>query len=255
MFSTVAFSELIAAAATEEYVAAITDQSQKVSGDDLYIGKLNKLVGIYAFGSGLTDARLSSPSLRKISTLYINPLVNDQGGYAPYTTRVFDYRGESPLSLEENEALNAQATCAMVDATLDNLIGVWLADAALAPVVGEIYTVKMSHAVTALNEAWTYTELTTVDDLPVGRYAIVGARCYMGGGGLFRFVFVGESHRPGGICVHETHLQEDFIFRMGHMGVWGEFDSVNPPGLEVISQKVAHDAGGVYLRVDLIKVT
>jgi len=252
MFTTVAFSETYAAA-TEQLIAGVADQSHRVNGDDIYIGKHNQIVGAYAYGYAIGDCRLSAPSLRRVSTIYIAPLVNDLGGYGQFTSKHLDWRGDCSLPLITNEALNVYSQGG-VNAAHNCLVGVWLAEAPITPVKGGIWTVKASHAVSAVEKAWVNTELTWSDDLPVGRYQIVGARAYMVSGGLFRFVFIGAAHRPGGVCVHEQFLQEDNVQRKGGMGVWGEFDSVTPPSVEVITPLPAGDAGGIYMRIDLIKI-
>jgi len=252
MFTTIAFSE-VPAAATEQLILGVPDQSHRVSGDDIYVGKYNKLVGAYAFGYALSNCRLSAPSLRRVSSLYVAPLVNDLGGYAEYTSKHLDWRGKSALPLTTNEALNAYGTAA-ASADQNFLIGVWLADAPIVPVEGEIWTVYAYHAISAVQKVWTNTELTWADDLPVGRYQVVGARAWTTYGGIFRFVFIGEANRPGGVCCHEKFLQEDIVQRKGGMGVWGEFDSVNPPSVDWITPWIAGDDSGIYMRIDLIKI-
>ena len=251
-FTTIAFAES-PAGATEQLILGVPDQSHRVNGDDIYVGKHNLVIGVYAGGYAIGSARLSAPSLRRVSSLYIAPLVNDKGGYAQFTTKWLDWRGDSYLPLTTNEALNAYVTGA-VNAAHDACVGVWLANGPVVPVHGEIWTVYASHAVSAVSKTWVNTELTWADDLPVGKYQIVGARAYMVKGGLFRFVFIGEANRPGGVCVHEKHLNEDDVQRKGGMGVWGEFDSITPPSVDVLTELAAGDAGGVYMRIDLIKI-
>lgn len=253
MFTVVAFSKQHAVANAEEIYPGVPDQTHRVFGNDIYIGKYNKLIGTYAYGQALATARLISPSLRRVSSLYLSPIVNDLGFYGAYTTRRFDWRGDCPISLDTNEALNAYMTCADAGATYGT-VGAWLADAPTPPVKGEIWTVyAYNDTLLPVVQTWQNAELTWEDDLPVGRYQIVGARCWMAYGGLFRFVFIGEAARPGGVCSHDQNLQEDPVQRLGNMGVWGEFDSTLPPSLDVCTQYDVPEAG-VYLRIDLIKI-
>jgi len=255
MFTVIAFSEIHQNAATEDAIAGVPDPTHHVNGDDISVGKFNQIVGAYASGMSIGNARLTSPSLRGKSHFYISPLVNDLGGYGQFTTRHFDDRHDCPLPLTTYEALNGYVEDTIVDAKQNDLIGVFLAEGPLSPVKGEIWTVYATDTdIAAVQKSWVNGEMSWTPDLPVGRYQIVGARCYLQGGGLFRFNFIGGVERPGGICVHEQHLQEDPIFRAGNLGVWGEFDSVNPPSLEVLPQLVA-GATGAYLRIDLLKVS
>ncbi|GAI81524.1 unnamed protein product, partial [marine sediment metagenome] len=174
--------------------------------------------------------------------------------HGQWTDRRFDDRHDCPLVLTENEALNAYITDVQIDVNQNDLLGVWLADAPIVPIKGEIWTVYAeATGIVAVEKSWVNGEMAWTPDLPVGRYQIVGARCYLGSGGLFRFSFIGQYHRPGGICVHEQNLQEEKIFRVGNLGVWGEFDSINPPSFDVLCQLPAGTTGA-YLRIDLIRV-
>lgn len=254
MINLVAFSEIHQNAGSEDAIAGVPDQTSRVNGDDIYIGKFNQIVAAFAYGHSIGNARLTSPSLRALADLYITPLVNDMGGYAQYTTRVVDDRKENPLMLAEGEALNAYITDTQIAADKNDLVGVWLADGAVTPVTGEIITIYAeATAIAGLEKKWVNAEMVWTPDLPVGRYQLVGARCYLGGGGLFRFSFIGEANRMGGICVHDKHLQEDEVFRLGRFGVWGEFDSATPPSLDILPILTAGSTGA-YLRLDLIKV-
>ena len=254
MFTLVAFSEL-AGGTSEELCAAVVDETHRTSGDDLQIGALNKLIAAYAYSHALGDCRLVSPSLRAKADLYITPLVNDLGGYAPYYHNRIDYRGDCPITLVTNENLNAYTTVSEVSATQNRVIAIWLADGPITPVKGEILTVKAyATGKTIAEKAWTNFELTWEPDLAVGRYQIVGARCYMVHGGLFRFVPREASNRPGAVCIHESCLTVDEITRKGNMGIWCEFDSTLPPTLDALPNLVAGETE-VYLRIDLIKMT
>lgn len=249
----IAFSET--GSATEHELNAVPDQTHRVAGTDIYISKFNKLVGLYAYGHAILSAHVISPSLRRVTPVYIAPQVNDLGGYGQFCSRSLNWRGQSPLSLTTNEAINALARCTGPGAAMNNVVGVWLAEGALAPVHGEIWTVEANDTdIDPKQNQWVYGELTFATDLPVGRYQIVGAKGWMDNGGLFRFVFPGSIERPGGVLCHEQKLTEDREQRMGGMGVWGEFDSVNPPGVEVLQQLVADATDGVYMDLDIIKI-
>lgn len=254
MFTLVAFSEGLGADDTEQLVLGVPDQTHRVHDDDIYIGKFNRIIAASASCVGIQTARLVSPSLRGKSSLYITPLVNDRGFYAAYTTRHGDWRQDSPIPLVTNEALNAHVSGRDFGSSQRIVIGVWLADGPITPVKGEIWTVyAQAAAVVAEQLKWINAEMDWTPDLPVGRYQIVGARCWMDMGGLFRFSFIGQAERPGAICCHDLSLQEDPQQRLGNLGIWGEFDSVTPPSLDVLTGDSAGTTGA-YLRIDLLKI-
>lgn len=251
MFTTVAFSEILATGGTIAELAAVPDQTHRISGDDLYIGKFNELVGECAIAAQLGNAYLTSPSLRRVARKYIAPLfIHPSSYHIPFT---WNWHGESPLPLATNEAVNAFCEESSVSAVHNPTIGMWLADGAITPVKGVIWTIHASASGTFAEKAWTNAALTITPDLPVGKYQIVGARCYMVDGGLFRFNFVGEWNRPGGVCISEYAMASMPWQRNGGMGVWGAFDAILPPTIDLLPQKVAGETAA-YLRIDIIKV-
>lgn len=252
MFTTVAFSELLATPAVMAEIAAVPDQTHRTSLDDLYIGKFNELVGECAIGAQIQDAYITSPSLRRVSQKYIAPLfIHPSDYHIPVT---WNWHGDSPLPLATNEAVNAFAEESSVSAAHCPTIGMWLSDKEITPVKGVIWTVKASASGTFNQKAWNNVALNITPDLPVGRYQIVGVRCYMVDGGLFRFNFVGDWFRPGGVCISEYAMATMPWQRNGGMGVWGEFDAILQPTIDLLPQAVAGETEA-YLRIDLIKVS
>lgn len=230
MFSVVAFGENLNAGAAFANVAGVPDQHMRVEGDQLFISKLNKLIGAAAFcGASATEARLVSPSLRRINPYYIQPV---GVGLAPALLPEAHMFPESPIDLELNEPL----TCEENGNALQNVnVGVFLADEAPTPIEGQIHTVNFEVVITPVDLTWVYAQITLPDALPVGVYKVVGARLVMAGCSFFRFVPVGGSHRPGGLCAvldSNADLPEQ---RRGKMGEWFEFDTNQPPGIEVLS--------------------
>ncbi|GAI81059.1 unnamed protein product, partial [marine sediment metagenome] len=92
----VAFSKQHLVGATEELVTGVADVTHRVTGNDIYVGKFNKLVGLHCAGRGLTIARVSAPSLRRVSSVYIQPQINDLS-YTDKYNHHFNWRGQSPL--------------------------------------------------------------------------------------------------------------------------------------------------------------
>lgn len=232
---------------------AVPSQIHFTSDDDLRIGRFNSLIGACAIAFAIGDAYLTSPSMRAVSRCYIAPLYNPGSGYVKQYNSIFDDRMHCPIPLETNEALNAFIQRTLDSDVYDPLIGVWLADGPVAPVVGDIRTIKMSATGTYPQLAWTYDKLSIEPDLPTGRYAIVGARAYVTDAiGLVRFVFPDMLQRPGLIAISEADLMTtEPSFRKGRMGVWGEFETNNPPGIEILPVKDADDCN---MRVDVMKV-
>jgi len=124
-------------------------------------------------------------------------------------------------------------------------------DGPLAPVTGEIFTVRATSSTTLTAYQWTNGALTFAQSLPKGRYAVVGMRALSAGLIAARLVIPGYAWRPGCIGYDAENDTEDDVFRGGRMGVWGEFDHDLPPTVDFLSIS-ADTSEVVYL--DLIKI-
>lgn len=255
MWTLVAFGEHRTEDAWGE-IAAVRDESHKTHDDDLFVGKWNRLIGLAAMGKSIQEAYLISPSLRRVSRIYAYPVIQ----YLSYDmnfVRRFDDRKDCPLVLASGEALNSFNRTSEFSDTYADMMGVWLADAPVVPKLGEVHTVKFVSTDLAvqnyLAHVWHNEEITFTPDLPVGRYAIVGARCHANWTGFFRFVSRESAHRPGGILTDDRFWIDDEVFHHGRLGTWLEFDSVLPPSLDVCQ---ARDEAltDVFGNIDLIKI-
>ena len=247
------FLENIDPAAVYSPLTALADTQLRISGDDLQVPNLNQIVAI----SGGIDTtvesflRLVSPSLRVRGLFYVEP-TNGQSGAAQEPdnpSKVTDLR-RSPLPLVSGEQLNAQ-TNSNPGAVQEQWALVWLAAGPIAPIDGPIFTVTATNASTLTANVWTNGALTFTEDLPRGKYQVVGMRARSAGLVAARLVFVGGSWRPG--CIGGdavTDIAPD-MFRYGGFGVMGEFEDIEPPTVDWLSM-TADTAQDVIL--DLIQV-
>ena len=232
-------------------LAACADQHVSVSGDRIYVPSLNKLIAEYAAqASGAYQARLQSPTLR--ANLLLDIGVIQQGGY-PSGGESFMPHFKSPIELAVNEGLEALINKPADSAVVGTILA-WLADGGLTPVVGEVFTVRVTATITSVIGQWVNGALTFAQTLPVGRYAIVGANMLESGGDLiaFRFVIPGYEWRPGGLACNNYGSRANPDQRHGGMGVWAEFDSSTPPTLDILAFAAASQSVVGY--IDLIKI-
>lgn len=221
--------------------------------DDLFVPELNQLIGVYVFHGYQTEGnptgcRIVSPNLRANWPLDIPKMHRPSENPSDFHVEMFP---QDPLPLVAGESLNALMTNgAVINAR--GIVGVFFAGAAIAPIHGLIRPILFTSVLTGVANAWTSGPLTPAQDLPVGRYQIVGARVVDAGVfGLFRFILTGFTWRPGGVITQYVRYQEVEWFRRGKLGVWGEFRQDSPPRLEVLAAYAASNPD-VYL--DLIKV-
>lgn len=239
MHDTIAFSESQDLAAAEGNVAGVSDQHIYVNGDDIVIGSNNNLIGAIAcVGSTGTRARLTSPSLRRMNTYNMSPLVL---ALFPGSLAGARMHPESPIPLDINEALNCAFTADPAAAEQESC-AVFLAPGALTPLKGKIYPVRYSITVALVAGSWAFSQINLVDDLPTGIYTVVGAALEAADAVVFRFVPVGASHRPGAPAQNAADDLQLPEFRNGGLGAWFDFNTVQLPGVEVMSSADAASA-------------
>ena len=249
MYTVIAYSESQDPAAVFAKMTGVPDQHMRVQGDKIYIGNLNKLIGAYAcVGTAGVEARLVSPSIRRVNPFYIAPV--DIVLTPPADPALF-WRGESPVSLDTNEALEVENNSDPA-APEQQTVLVFLSDGVQTPVTGEIITINATVTLAQLIDEWAYGELLFPESLPVGMYSVVGARCVAAGAVGFRFVPIGGVNRPGGVCAALVNSKDPYNQRLGRLGEWFSFDSVTPPGLEIVSS-VAAGSATYDVFVDVIK--
>ena len=254
MFTVGAFDEDRAAAVTTlETLDAVDDDHIHVSDDDLFVPELDRLIGVYVFHGyqttgNPTGCRITSPTLRRDWPLDIAKM--NRPDEEPTDSQVAMFP-QDPLPLAAGEALNALMTNTAITSAR-GIVGVFFADGAIAPIHGLIRTIKCTSTLTGTADVWSSGPLTLAQDLAVGRYQVVGARCIDPGvWGLFRLIFTGYTWRPGGVMGHYLRYAEPDIFRKGRLGVWGEFRQDAPPRLEVLA---AYAASNPEVYLDLIRI-
>jgi len=239
MHTVIAYSESQDLAGARGNVAGVPDQHMKVQGDGIYIGEYNKLLGAYAcIGSLGEDARLVSPSLRRINPYYIRPL---ELAIDPAGDPIHAVSRNILLDLDVNEALECQIIADPAAAEQETVL-VFLASGAIQPIDGKIHTVAFTITLALVAGAWAFSEIDFVDELPVGNYKVVGAVLEADGTVGFRFVPVGASHRPGAPTVPACNYEADKTFRFGNFGTWFTMSTLQPPGVEVIASADAVSA-------------
>lgn len=254
MFTTIAYHKLAHTTAALELVTGVADQHVRVSGNDIYVGDLNQVIAYAASGKTITDARLSSPSLRRVALEDIGSVQAVAYDADHYAWEAI-WKTESPRLLESDEALNLLTQGTIGDDTCGVVL---LADGPIVPVSGDIVTIGFTANIASTVRSWTNGAVTFEQTLPVGRYQIVGCDLFStvaAKARAFRLVPIGEVNRPGGFTrpLRTATGETTKIQRMGGLGVWCEFDHLTPPTIDLLGGTVvaAADFEGVF---DLIKI-
>lgn len=250
MFTLHAFNASVATSSTPAYVnlTPAADPIATVSGNLLYIGSLNNLLGAFLLAPNIQRAKLESPSILNITPFMVTPI---DASAVPTANQRPTLELGSPLALVTNEAIQAYAYQAASGAASDTSMGIIVSDGAIAPVSGKIVHARATATTPSTANAWGNAAITFDTVLPAGTYQLVGARVEGAHVKFFRFVFQGQSNvRPGGTAVLNSNGKDPEFMRNGAMGVWGTFDQFTPPSIDFFNDGTSETAS-VYL--DLIK--
>lgn len=206
-----------------------------------------KMWGAYAQIDSGTRAEVQSPLLRiptypKLS--YIDTAA------APPNLPPFNLFGDNGPTLVKNDPLNMAVSRAGAGAA--NCYGLLYLGAGLPQkTYGDIRTVYATATVTCVTAAWVAGALTFSEQLPQGKYRIVGMNCF--GTNLLagRFIFADSMNRPGALAQQAVTEYGWDYFRYGNVGTWGSFENTAPPTMEFLSYG-ACTAQTVH--IDIIKV-
>jgi hypothetical protein len=233
-------------------LAALADQQITVQTPAIRVPAVNQVIAVAAGIEIVAEsfARLSSPSLRVRGTFAIEPFnTATAGAVEPATPAVVCDLRRIPLPLVRNENLVAEINSNPAAAQIQWVL-VWFAAGPVAPVEGGIFTVRATNATTLVAGAWTNGVLTFTEDLPRGRYQVVGMRARSAGLVAARLVFPGGIWRPGVLGTDAQSDLEHPMFRYGGLGAFGDFEDIEAPTVDFLSVS-ADTAQDVYL--DLIQ--
>jgi len=258
-FTTVAYSmQRVGATAALTVITPVNDGHVTINGNNIVIPpKLNKLMGaISAYGTGLaagapTLAQLVSPALRRVFNQDISRMCDTLADIEDEHVNMFPY---DPLPLDEGEGLQAFSAHGAL-ALGETAMYVFLCDKPAAPVSGEIRTMRFTSVCAPVTRIWTLGVLAAVQQLPMGRYAVVGARVMNATEfGICRFIFTDSPQRPGVPITHTPFAHDVHMFRDGMLGEWGQFNWQDLPRIEVCSL-LAAPVANPQVQLDLIKIS
>jgi len=228
-------------------INAVQDQAVTTSGADVRVPKaLPYLVGQAALCGNTTPSRaqIQAPSLRGLLNVDVEPLVAAVVFGSPPESIL---HADAPLTPDESLNFALQATGG---AATQNYGLLWLADGALKSVSGPIYSVRCTSACSLSADVWVNGNLTFAQTLPAGTYQVVGMRSRGTNLVASRLVFVGSPWRPGVPAVNALGDLDPQSFRYGAAGVFGQFDSTQPPTIECLG---VTDSSQTHI-LDLVKI-
>jgi hypothetical protein len=139
-----------------------------------------------------------------------------------------------PLILDPQEELPAYAQQGSAGAQ-QAYAAVIFSEAGTKRHLGKFFTVRATGTTTLIANTWSVVTPTLDTGLPAGRYNLVGMRVKSAGALFFRAVIVQQFNRPGAFAVQNDTSFEATNQRHGGWGIWGNFDHLTIPQVEVLS--------------------
>ncbi len=243
------------AAATFTAVAAVPDTSMNLEAGDGFVvpSEFPELFAGAAIGSTLLRARYTAPSIeRRRATVDIWPLADSADAFALTHPQIWmPLRG---IPLDPGEVLGAKISQDSGTTDLEVVLAFLKAPGALpAMPTGEIIQIRATGTTTLTAGAWTLAAMTLDQELPSGRYALVGFVPMGVSPVAARVVIPGQGYRPGMPALIGTlendSLNADFSTMKKLMYYnMGEFANTNVPSFEFLAS-AGDTAQTVYLFV------
>lgn len=231
-FTAVAYSQSVDTAGVLVEHDPLLDQHITTKGKDILVPDwAPKVVSVFPIGDNLTQAQLSSPSMRKESLPDI-PFLDIEA--EPGENMKYPDMRKFPRDLVPGEGLRSLMAEGGAGAQRQSMILLLMSEIAAMP-GGVVECIRCTATATLTAYEWSLATITLSQQLRAGRYAIVGMRAKSAGLIFARLVIPGSEYRPG--CVgQDTELQdEQDIFQPDGMGNWGEFEHLFIPQIEFLS--------------------
>lgn len=202
-----------------------------------------KVMRAYARGGAATVFRFDSPNLRPIGPPEIQPFntsaePTDLPPIQDYGLNALDWLQNDPLSILCSRAGAGAEVCQA---------GLWVAPTYVQESHGPTRAVKFTASATLTTTTWVPSQLTLAQNLPPGRYRILGMSIQGATTFAGRLIIPGETMRPGTIAQDTAGEYDSGMFRYGNFGDFGEFESYAPPIAEFVGLSAGADTPTVWL--------
>jgi hypothetical protein len=238
MFHIIAHIETVdAAGAYNDLTPALGDQTIRTQGDRSFIPAWPNLValacGVGSGGQG--NARIETPSLlANLGRFYVGAVNGRNDGHvvADSPHKINDRRA-NPLPLKVGEGLLATIHSDTTAAARQWAV-LFLSDGPIVPDVRPCFTMRGTGTTTVVALTWSNAPITFDENIPRGRYAIVGMRARGVSCIAARLVLPGLANRAGVLgCTAQTDLEHP-MQRHGGLGVFGEWEDTDSFNVEFL---------------------
>jgi len=249
MHHLLAYYSSIAASSTAARLNAVEDGQYTISNNSFLLDQKHTLMRTYMLGAGATRGQIIVPSLRAVTLPRIHPV--DKNASPQNDPSIIRY-GPYGVSFMPAENVSVQADTDATAGPLAAFCLLWITPNYKPAPVGPAFTIKATASVVQTVGLWGRGSMTLENDLPSGNYAVVGMDCQGTNALAMRLRFPGGTMLPGVIAEQAAGEFLTDHQRMGNLGEFGTFNSVQIPTLEVLAFGTT-DTQDIYL--DLVKVS
>lgn len=243
-----AYRGSVAAGAINTLIPGVNDQILAKDANGNFLAPSGSTIGLAATGgTTISRTRINTPALREIALPYIAPLNNGLTIPSPPNLAYYADAGPQPRTADPVE-LDASSG----DAGAQTYYGLlWWFFGRREQSPGKEYRCRFTSTITASAGTWQNGAITLDQVLPAAVYQIVGMDLFgtnlIGG----RLIFAGGGWRPGVLARNAVSNVPHQIFLGGQLGVFGEFNSVAMPQLEIYAEGANTAQEGYF---DLVRV-
>jgi hypothetical protein len=244
-FHLAAFRGSVPTGTTNTAIAGVLDNILARSSANAFLApKGSRICLSTAGGVNASRARINTPALRAVGLPYIAPIGTGVTALSP--PNLADYGDFGPLPAEADE-ISVESTHSDAGAQIQWAL-MWLKFGRKEPQPGMKYRLRGTSTITGVVGSWASGAITLDQTLPSGIYQIQGMDAF--GTNLLgaRLIFTGGGWRPGVLARNTVSSVPSPSFLDERLGVYGEFDSVTIPQLEVYVE-AANSAQEIYLDV------
>ena len=257
MFHLLAYTGALGVNAADTALGGVADPvfSRRGTANNFIFTGNYDILGAFYHAASATRARLNSPTLNAIGRMQLWPV--ERSATIPDDPGWMDWRS-FPVAIPQNEEIGVEGSNDLGAATENSQCFLWVAPKSHSmnlPRGRQRLTVRATGAVAGVAQSWSSLgNLTFAENLRGGWYTLLGAQCFDAGTLALRFIFPagqmagGTNLRPGILC-QEAIGNKPLPANMGGFGPMGNFNSFEPPQIEIFANATA--ASVQEIRLDL----
>lgn len=247
-FHTAAYRGSVTNGTTNTAIAGVLDNILARAASNNFISPDGATIrAAIAGGVNASRARINTPNVRAVGLPYIAPLNTGITAPSPPNVADFGVTGPKPSAADE---ISVESTHTDAAAQIQ-FAGLWLSFQRKPWTPGDRYRIRGTAAVAGVVGSWASGAITLDQNLPAGIYEIQGMDAFGTNLLLARLIFTGGGWRPGVLARNAVGSVPSDLFTNGQLGVYGQFDTIAMPQLEVFVE-AANAAQEVYF--DVVRV-